>query len=116
MTRNQLIELLNNNFASDEEVVFVYFDDQNDIRTTSCKVGIHKQDIINGHYEWLVLEHGDKNNLTQEWITLTDDQVREINSTRKWNGNYVTVDEIHNRMRWITDSKNVDCKKCIIID
>ncbi len=115
MTRNELIKYLNNNFEADEEITFVYHDDGEDIRSTKCFVDIHNQEIIKGHYKWLVYEKDNNGNLVKDMITLTQDQVREINTNRQWNGNYLTKDEISNRMLWFTENITNDNKKCLFI-
>ena len=116
MTRDELIKYLIDNFEADEEINFVYNDDEGDVRTNKCFVYMHDREIIEGHYEWLVYEKDNNGNLVKDMITLTQDQVREINTKRQWNGNYVSRDEIKNRMLWFTDNIVNDNKKCLFIE
>lgn len=115
MTRNEFIKYLNDNFEADEEINFVYHDDGDDVRTNKCFVDIHNQEIIKGHHKWLVYEKDNNGNLVKNMISLTQDQVREINTNRKWNGDYLSKDEISNRMLWFTENITKDNKKCLFI-
>ena len=115
MTRDELIKYLSDNFEADEEINFVYNDDEGDVRTTKCFVYMHDREIIDGHYEWLVYEKDNNGNLVKDMITLTQDQVREINTKRQWNGESLSRDEIRNRMLWFTDNVINDNKKCLFI-
>jgi hypothetical protein len=116
MTRDELIKYLNDNFEADEEINFVYYGDGTDICTTKCTAQIHYSKKITGHYMWLDYVKDENGKLVEQWTRLTDEQVRDINTNFQWNGNYLTRDEIHNRMQWITDSMVNDNKKCLFID
>ena len=117
MTRDEFIKYLNDTFAADEEINFVYHDDGDDIRTTKCIVKIHYTKKISGHHEWLDYEKDENGNLVKKWTRLTEEQVRDINFRRCWkDSKWLTADEIHNRMRWITDDVTNDNKKCLFID
>lgn len=116
MTRNELIKYLKDNFDADEEINFVYWDDGDDVRTTKCIVETHRSQKIDGHYEWLELVKDENGNLVKKYTKLTREQVKEINTTLRWNGVYLTRDEIYNRMRWCTENIINDDKKCLFID
>ena len=115
MTRDELIKYLNDNFEANEEINFVYYDDGDEVRTTDCSVQNHCIEKISGYHEWLDFEKDENGNLVEKWTRLTNEQVREINTYFRWNGNYLTRDEIHNRMRWITGYVTIDNKKCLFI-
>jgi hypothetical protein len=116
MTRNELIKYLNDNFEADEEINFVYYDDGNDVRTAKCTAKIHCTEEIIGYNVWLDFVKDENGNLVKQWIRLTNEQVRDINTNFRWNGDYLTRDEIKNRMQWITDRVINDKKKCLFID
>ena len=116
MTRDELIKYLNDNFEANEEINFVYYDDGDDVRTTKCTAKTHHSGKIDGHYEWLDFVKDENGNLVEKWTILTNEQVRKININFRWNGNYLTQDEIHNRMRCHTNYIINDDKKCLFID
>ena len=49
MTAEQLVHLITDNFAADEEVTFLYHDDQGAARSTDAEFGKHTQMTENGH-------------------------------------------------------------------
>ena len=52
MTRDELIELLTENYSPDEEVTFVYEDDEwCECRTTAASIGTIEEVHSNGHFE-----------------------------------------------------------------
>jgi hypothetical protein len=117
MTRNELIKYLNDNFEADEEINFVYNDDDNDVRTTKCTAKIHCLEKINGYNEWLDYVKDENGNLVKKWIKITSEQVRDINLRRCWkDSKWMTADEICNRIRWVTVDVVNDNKKCLFID
>jgi hypothetical protein len=116
MTRDELINYLRDNFEADEEINFVYYDDGDDVRTTKCTVETHYSHKINGHYQWLEFVKDENGNLVKKYIKLTNEQAKEINTTRQWNGDYLSRDEISNRMLWVTENITNDNKKCLFID
>lgn len=112
MTRAELVKLLEDNWKEDEEVTFVYFDDGSDCRTTVCHVEQHHRDIVEGHDEWLEYVNGER-----VWHTITQDELCEINRTRMYKGQTLTLQEIWNRHRWIDHHKiTSDVKTCLMID
>lgn len=117
MTRDEFIKYLNDNFEANEEINFVYHDDGDDIRTTKCTAKNHHTTKINGYHEWLDYEKDENGNLIKKWTRLTEEQVRDINFHRRWKDRkYMSVDEIHNRMCWVTTDVTNDNKKCLFID
>lgn len=116
MTRNELIKYLKDNFEANEEINFVYYDDGDDVRTNKCIIKTHHSHKIDGHHEWLELVKDENGNLVKNWVRLTDEQVREINTNLRLNGVYLTRDEIYNRLLWCTDNIKNDDKKCLFID
>lgn len=117
MTRNELIKYLNDNFEADEEINFVYYDNYDDVRTAKCTVKTHYTEKINGYNEWLDYVKDENGNLVKKWTRLTNEQVRDINRHRRWkDSKWMSVDEIHNRMRWVTVDVVNDNRKCLFID
>lgn len=119
MTRDELIKYLNDNFEADEEINFVYYDSNgdDDVRTTKCTVKTHCIEKINGYNEWLDYVKDKNGNLVKKWIKITSEQVRDINFRRCWkDSKWMSADEIHNRMRWVTVNTTIDNKKCLFID
>lgn len=117
MIRNEFIKYLNDNFEADEEINFVYHDDGYDVRTTKCTVETHCLEKINGYNEWLDYVKDENGNLIKQWTRLTNEQVKDINFRRCWkDSKWMSVDEIKNRMRWVTVDTVIDNKKCLFID
>lgn len=117
MTRNEFIKYLNDNFEVDEEITFLYYDDGDDIRTTKCTAKTHCLEKINGYYEWLEYVKDENGNLVKQWTRLTDEQVRDINYHRRWKDTeWMTANEINNRMHWVTVNITNDNKKCLFIE
>lgn len=115
MTRDELIKYLSDNFEADEEINFVYNDDEGDVRTTKCFVDTHNRELINGYHEWLEYVKDENGNFVKKWTRLTSEQVRDINFRRCWKNTGMTADEIRNRMRWVTESVSNDNKTCLFI-
>lgn len=59
MTRKELVEALTANFAEDEEVTFVYCDDQGEVRETKVEIRDHEQETCKGHWEYKGVPVGD---------------------------------------------------------
>jgi hypothetical protein len=117
MTRDEFIKYLNDNFEADEEINFVYYNNYDDVRTTKCTVKTHYTEKINGYHEWLDYVKDENGNLVKKWIKITSEQVRDINFRRRWkDSKWMSADEIHNRMRWVTVDVVNDNKKCLFID
>ena len=117
MTRNELIKYLNDNFEADEEINFVYYDDGSDVRTAKCTAKTHNLVKINGYTEWLDYVKDENGNLVKQWIRLTTEQVKDINSRRRWkDSKWMSADEIGNRTRWVTVDTVIDNRKCLFID
>ena len=51
MTAEQLVHLITDNFAADEEVTFLYHGDQGAVHSTDVEFGKHTQMTVNGHWE-----------------------------------------------------------------
>ena len=65
MTAKQLVSLINANFAADEEVTFVYHDDQGAVRSTDVEVNNHTQTNVKGHWE---MKQIDLATHKEEWV------------------------------------------------
>lgn len=115
MTRDELIKYLSDTFAADEEINFVYYDDEGDVRTNKCIIKTHYSEKINGYHEWLEYVKDKNGNFVKKWTRLTSEQVRDINFRRCWKNKWMTADEIRNRMRWVTESVSNDNKTCLFI-
>lgn len=105
MTRKELVKLLEENFAEDEEVKFVYTDDQGDVRGDVQYVDIHKCTFVEGHREWLEIDE----NGHREWVKLSEEEYHDI-VLRK---SLKTYDRA--RLRWVTDREFDDARKCVFI-
>lgn len=103
MTRRELTELLAANFAEDEEVTFVYSDDQGDVRTTSAEVRDHEQETCKGHWEYKGVPVGD---------------YEDIKKMRKTGidifGNKCTYGDLHVHVKWVRDSEWVKDKRRVV--
>lgn len=113
MKRNDLIKLLEENFAENDEVRFVYTDDQGDVRGDVQYVDIHECTIVHSHYEWLEIDENGK----EEWVRITNKERDEIynHRRRKSNGDFITEEDVHKRLRWVEDSVEDDSRKCVFI-
>ena len=65
MTAKQLVSLINTNFAADEEVTFVYHDDQGSVRSTDVEATMHTQTNVKGHWE---MKQIDLATHKEEWV------------------------------------------------
>lgn len=76
MTAEQLVYLITDNFAADEEVTFLYYDDQGAVRLTDAEVSKHTQTIVNGHWE---MKRIDLATHKEEWVK-TDEKTARKNA------------------------------------
>lgn len=65
MTAEQLVHLITDNFAADEEVTFLYHDEHGDVRSTDVEVSKHIQTTVNGHWE---MKQIDLSTHREEWV------------------------------------------------
>lgn len=111
MKRNDLIKLLEENFTEDEDVKFVYTDDQGDVRGDVQYVDIHEQTIVHSHYEWLEIDEKWK----EKWVRITNKERDEILYLHKRNGKFITEEDVHKRLRWVEDGVEDNAQKCVFI-
>ena len=76
MTAEQLVHLITDNFAADEEVTFLYHDDQGAVRSTDAEFGKHTQMTVNGHWE---MKQIDLATHKEEWVE-TDSETAHKNA------------------------------------
>lgn len=76
MTAEQLIHLITDNFSADEEVTFLYHDDQGAVRSTDVEVNKHTQTTVNGHWE---MKQIDLATHKEEWVK-TDSKTAHKNA------------------------------------
>ena len=74
MTAEQLINLITTNFAADEEVTFVYHDDQGAVRSTNVEATTHTQTTVNGHWE---MKQIDLATHKEEWVKTDEETARK---------------------------------------
>ena len=65
MTAKQLVELVQAEFKDDEEVTFLYHDDQGDVRSSDISIHEHTQETLNGHWE---MKQIDLTTHKEEWV------------------------------------------------
>lgn len=65
MTAEQLVSLINANFAADEEVTFLYNDDQGAVRSGDILIHEHTQTSVKGHWE---MKQVDLATHKEEWV------------------------------------------------
>lgn len=76
MTAEQLVHLITDNFAADEEVTFLINGDQGAERLTDAKVSHHTQTTVNGHWE---MKQIDLATHKEEWVK-TDEETARMNA------------------------------------
>ena len=76
MTAEQLVNLITANFAADEEVTFLYYDDQGAVRSTNIEATKHTETTVNGHWE---MKQIDLATHKEEWVK-TDKQTAHKNA------------------------------------
>ena len=76
MTAEQLVHLITNNFAADEEVTFLINGDQGAERLTDAEVSKHTQTTVNGHWE---MKQIDLATHKEEWVK-TDEETAHKNA------------------------------------
>ena len=76
MTAEQLVHLITDNFAADEEVTFLYHDDQGAVRSTDAEFSKHTQTTVNGHWE---MKQIDLVTHKEEWVK-TDEKTARKNA------------------------------------
>ena len=76
MTAEQLVHLITDNFAADEEVTFLYHDDQGAVRSTDAEFSKHTQTSVNGHWE---MKQIDLATHKEEWVK-TDEKTARKNA------------------------------------
>ena len=96
MTAEQLVHLITDNFAADEEVTFLVNDDQGAVRLTDAEVSHHTQTTVNGHWE---MKQIDLATHKEEWVK-TDEATARKNALG---------------YRYEVDSSTSDTKKVIEI-
>lgn len=77
MTAEQLVHLITDNFAADEEVTFLYSpcsDDQGAVRLTDAEVTKHTQTNVNGHWE---MKQIDLATHKEEWVKTDEETARK---------------------------------------
>ena len=72
MTRKELVDALTANFAEDEEVTFVYNDDQGEVRETKVEIREHEQETYKGHWEYKGVLVGDYADIRKMYKTGID--------------------------------------------
>ena len=109
MTRKKLVEVLTANFAEDEEVTFVYNDDQGEVRETRVEIKDHTESHCNGHYEMF-------ETATNKWIPLS---IQEMNDTRRGlinKGRFRMIAKGMEDFNWVTDGPDIkDTKRVVYI-
>ena len=109
MTRKKLVEVLTANFAEDEEVTFVYNDDQGEVRETRVHITEHTETHCIGHYELFELATG-------KWLPVSLD---EFNKTKRGlvnKGRFLTLVNGFLKYKWVTDRPDLkDTKRVVYI-
>lgn len=104
MTRKELVEALAANFAEDEEVTFVYNDDQGEVRETRVEVRDHEQETRVGHWEC-------------RGVRVDYPRVKEMYRTGKGlDGRFQSYEEIRRSLLWVDDGPPVkDVRKALVV-
>ena len=112
MTRNELISLLEKEFAADEEVTFLYSDDRWMTRGIATGIDVDVQHCCESHTE--VLENG-------KWVRYEGKThvTNDAEYCKKWGHQMYASGYMGTRddswWRTITDRSYDDKKKCIVI-
>lgn len=103
MTRKELVEALTANFAEDEEVTFVYCDDQGEVRETKVEIRDHEQETCKGHWEYKGVPVGD---------------YADIRKMRKTGidmfGNRCSYSDLHAHTQWVRDGGTIKDKRRVV--
>lgn len=104
MTRKELVEALAANFAEDEEVTFLYNDDQGEVRETAVEIREHEQETPVGHWEC-------------RGVPVDYSRVREMYRTGKGlDGRFQSYGEIRRSLLWVDDGPPVkDVKRVVYV-
>ena len=94
MTRKELVEALAANFAEDEEVTFVYCDDQGEVRETKVEVREHEQETCRGHWEYKGVPVGDYSDIRKMYRTGID-----------MHGERCSYSDLHVHVKWVRDGE-----------
>lgn len=103
MTRKELVEALEANFAEDEEVIFVYSDDQGEVRETMVEVREHEQETCNGHWEYKGVPVGDYEDIRKMRRTGVD-----------MFGNRCTYGDLHANVMWVRDGEPFKDRRLVV--
>lgn len=104
MIAAQLIDLISREFAADEEVTFLYDDDQCESRTTDVEVKMNTMTFCNGHYEARI-----RGTDTWEKVADNSDEFNKVRYTSEYKLKYF-------EWRWIDHgTMYTDTKKVIAI-
>ncbi len=74
MTAEQLVHLITDNFAADEEVTFLCYGDQGAERLTDAEISKHTQVTVNGHWE---MKQIDLATHKEEWVKTDEETARK---------------------------------------
>ena len=104
MTRKELVEALTANFAEDEEVTFVYNDDQGEVRKTDVEIRDHEQEKCVGHWEC-------------NGVRVDYPRIKEMYRAGKGlDGRHQSYEEIRQSLRWVDDGPPVkDVKRVVYV-
>lgn len=104
MTRKELVEALTANFAEDEEVTFVYNDDQGEVRETNVEIRDHEQERCVGHWEC-------------RGVRVDYPRIKEMYRTGKGlDGRSQSYEEIRRSLLWVDDGPPVkDVKRVVYV-
>lgn len=104
MTRKELVDALTANFAEDEEVTFVYNDDQGEVRETNVEIRDHEQERCVGHWEY-------------RGVRVDYPRIKEMYRTRKGlDGMFQSYEEIRRSLLWVDDGPPVkDVKRVVYV-
>ena len=103
MTRKELVDALTANFAEDEEVTFVYNDDQGEVRETKVEIREHEQETYKGHWEYKGVLVGDYADIRKMYKTGID-----------MRGERCSYSDLHVHVKWVRDGGPFKDKRRVV--